>query len=195
MGGMARRAAGIALLALLSAPPAWSGQGALLQFFTDVPDVYVGNVPPKVPRQTTLGGELIDPPMPLASVVKNQATWSTPVEAAQSDASAWKANDPDWIKRNFVMQEQASVDAFLKRYGDRNLELQASLRTTELWATARYKEYALVFLSNNAERKRGKVLVFREENGYWKRTNALSADPVFHLVTSAFMQGRITQNQ
>lgn len=168
-----------------------AGEQTFLKFYTETPDVQAEWKPSKTPRQAILPGALFDPPVLLGPITENQATWRSPIETLRSDDSAWKANNPNWIKKNFVASEHAEVDRFLKQFGDKNFELQRQKQTTDLWGMAEYKGYLIAILSHNGNRKTSRVLVLQHENGLWKRTNALAADPTFHLISNAVIHGTV----
>ncbi len=146
--------------------------------------------------ELVLPGELFEPPRELGVVARAQVERHTPEGAVRSDFSAWKADDAEWIKANFVTGEQAALAQFLA-----DAEIRAgskagfaTLDSVFLWAVVRHEDYALVLITYGQvdDRSRGMTATLVQEDGAWKRTNALSADETLDFVWSAFRVGEMT---
>ena len=146
--------------------------------------------------EVVLSGELFEPPRRLAVIARAQAERATPEAAVQSDFSAWKADDAEWILANFAAADQAALAEFLD-----DAEMRAASRagfarydSIFLWGAVRRGDYALVLVTygQDAGRARGLVTTLIEEAAGWKRTNALSADETMDLVWSAYRLGEIS---
>jgi hypothetical protein len=145
--------------------------------------------------ELVLPGELFEPPRELSPIPRDQADWNTPEGAVRSDFSAWKADDADWIKANFAAGEQAALAQFLAddeiRAGSK--AGFATLDSVFLWAVVRYETYALALITygQTDDRSNGMTAALVQEDGAWKRTNALSADPTMDMVWAAFRVGEM----
>ena len=145
--------------------------------------------------ELVLPGELFEPPRELDPIARDQADLNTPEAAVRSDFSAWKADDAEWIKANFAASEQAALVQFLA-----DAEIRAgskagfaTLDSVFLWGVVRYRDYALVLITYGQvdDRSRGMTAALVQEDGVWKRTNALSADETLDMVWSAFRVGEM----
>lgn len=145
--------------------------------------------------ELALPGELFEPPRELGPIVRDQADLNTPEGAVRSDFSAWKADDAEWIQANFAASEQAALAQFLAdaevRAGSK--AGFASLDSVFLWGVVRYRDYALALITYGQvdDRSRGMTAAMVQEDGVWKRTNALSGDATLDMVWSAFRVGEI----
>lgn len=146
--------------------------------------------------ELVLPGELFDPPRELGTIPRDQADQSTPEAAVRSDFSAWQADDADWIMANFANTEQEALVRFLA-----DAEIRAASKagfaefdSVFLWAVVRHEEYVLALITYGQveDRKRGMTATLIQEDGVWKRTNALSGDETMDMVWSAFRVGKIT---
>jgi hypothetical protein len=145
--------------------------------------------------ELVLPGELFDPPREFGAISRDQADQSTPEGAVRSDFSAWKADDADWIMANFAAAEQAALAQFLA-----DAEIRAgskagfdTLDSVFLWAVVRHGDYALALITYGQveDRSRGMTATLIQEDGVWKRTNALSGDATLDMVWSAFRVGEM----
>ena len=140
--------------------------------------------------EVTLSGELYDPPRRFQSVKREQAKWDTPLDAAASDFSAFKADEDAWILENFVSQERDQVREFLSnaRMREQNRKSFEGAEYREVTGQAQHQGYVLVFARESGE-TRSSPLTFQQTAGGWKRTNALSGDEVFDIVFTALLRG------
>jgi hypothetical protein len=145
--------------------------------------------------ELVLPGELFEPPRELGPISRDQADWNTPEGAVRSDFSAWKADDAEWIMANFAAGEQAALAQFL---ADEEIRAGskagfATLDSVFLWAVVRYETYALALITYGQadDRTNGMAAALVEEDGAWKRTNALSADATMDMVWAAFRVGEM----
>ena len=62
-----------------------------------------------------------------------------------------------------------------------------------LWGVVRYRDYALALITYGQvdDRSRGMTAALVQEDGVWKRTNALSGDETMDMVWSAFRVGEM----
>ena len=144
----------------------------------------------------TLPGELYDPPRRFQAVKREQAKWDTPLDAAVSDFSAFKADEGAWILENFVSQERDQVGKFLNnaRMREKNRKAFEGAEHREITGQAQHQDYVLVF-ARESGKTRSSPLTFMQTAGGWKRTNALSADEVFDIVFTALFsagEGSVT---
>ena len=145
--------------------------------------------------ELVLPGELFEPPRELSPISRDQADWNTPEGAVRSDFSAWKADDAEWIKANFAAGEQAALAQFLAddeiRAGSK--AGFATLDSVFLWAVVRHEAYALALITYGQadDRTNGMTAALVQEDGAWKRTNALSGDATMDMVWSAFRVGEM----
>ena len=146
--------------------------------------------------ELVLPGELFEPPRELGVVARAQVERNTPEGAVRSDFSAWKADDVEWIKANFAAGEQAALAEFLADAAIRAGSKAgfAKFDTVFLWAVVRHQAYALALITYGQveDRSRGLVAALVQEDGDWKRTNALSGDETLDFVWSAFRVGEMT---
>ena len=189
----------LAILGLGTAAPARAGEvvfrAQVKSLGLQVPHLDRGNrLDDRI--EVVLSGELFEPPRQLAVIARAQAERATPEAAVQSDFSAWKADDAEWILANFAEPDQAALAQFLD-----DAEMRAASRagfarydSVFLWGAVRRGDYALVLVTygQDAGRARGLVTTMVEEAAGWKRTNALSADETLDLVWSAFRLGEIS---
>lgn len=141
--------------------------------------------------EVILPGRLYEPPLAVEKVSREQVDRSTPVKAAASDYSAFKADDAAWILENFVEEEQAQIKTMLddEQMRQRNKRVFDGRQSMEIWAEAEHNGKALLFVRYDGASERGAVLTFEQTQDGWKRTNALSADETFDVVFSAFRAG------
>ena len=145
--------------------------------------------------ELVLPGELFVPPRELSAISRDQAEWSTPEGAVRSDFSAWKADDAEWIMANFAAGEHAALAQFLA-----DEEIRAGSKagfamfdSVFLWAVVRYEAYALALVTYGQvdDRSRGMTAAMIQEDGAWKRTNALSGAQALDMVWAAFRVGEM----
>jgi hypothetical protein len=196
-----RRALGLLALVVVVLVAAWPAQAGDVVLRVQVK--HLGLQKPHLDRgktfddavETALPGALFEPPRELGVVARAQVDRSTPEGLVRSDFSAWKADDAAWIKANFVAGDQAALAEFLD-----DAEIRAGskagfakLDSVFLWGVVRHQAYALALITygQGEARSRGLVATLIQEDGAWKRTNALSADETLDLVWSAFRLGEI----
>ncbi len=105
----------LAILGLGAAAPARAGE---VVFRAQVKDL--GLQVPHLDRghrlediiEVVLSGALFEPPRQLAVIARAQAARATPEAAVQSDFSAWKADDAEWILANFAAATAATAAGF-----------------------------------------------------------------------------------
>jgi hypothetical protein len=59
--------------------------------------------------EVRLPGQLYDPAKRFGPVTRKAANWTTPIDAAIADFSAFKADDTNWILDDFVTQEKKTA--------------------------------------------------------------------------------------
>jgi hypothetical protein len=145
--------------------------------------------------ELALPGELYEPPRELGPVTAARADRSSPTAAMQSDFSAWKADDAGWILANFAESERPALSAFLADAEQRAASSAyfGSFDKLFLWGVARYGDYALALVTygQGESRKRGLTATLVQEDGAWRRSNALSRDLNLDLVWTAFRAGEM----
>ncbi len=190
---------GLAILGLGAAAPAGAGEvvfrAQVKQLTVQLPHLDRGNKFEDA-VEVVLTGKLFEPPRRLGAVERAQADLSTPVAAVQSDFSAWKADDAEWILANFAAADQAALAEFLDDAEMRAASKAAFAKqgSVFLWGVVDHGDYALVLVTygQGTERARGLTATLVEEADGWKRTNALTADETLDLVWSAFRLGEMT---
>ena len=142
--------------------------------------------------EVRLPGKLYDPPLRFDVIQDSDANRGTPIEAAVSDFSAFKADDDEWILANFIPEEREAILSLLNNPVARERNKNAFEGRDYLYVTgeAEYQEYALVF-TRDAEDLPVRPLVFKKgsDRSNWLRTNELSADTVYDIVFSALGTG------
>lgn len=133
----------------------------------------------------TLPGEVFDAPIALRPVTRTQADGRTPQGALEADRSAQLADDADWIAENFAASDRAEVnkwlaDADMRRANRGVLERQGQ---PKVLGWARVRNFLVAILETAGGSRLPATLV--REDGRWKRTNALSADPTFDIIFAA----------
>lgn len=143
--------------------------------------------------QIILPGRLYAPPIKLDPVAKGAAKWDTPAAAAAADFSAQKADDADWIVENFVSDDRAEVQSFLrdKEMRSRNRALFQTRDARYISGEVEYKDYVLLFVCDGSPQNPPKVLTLEKTPDGYKRTNALARDDTFDIVWSALRDGEV----
>ncbi len=138
-------------------------------------------------------GRLLRTPRTIEETTKAAANRGTPVAAAISDYSAFRAGDGDWILENYSDDNRSEVLGLLASEvaRERTFLIFSYLKTLEIWGEAEWQGYRLVLARYNGEKKGGTVLTFRETPDGWKRTNALREDETFDVIISAFRTGTV----
>ena len=141
-----------------------------------------------------LPGRLFDPPRGVQEATKTSADYSSPISAAISDYSAFRAGDGDWILENFSDDNRNEVLGLLASDDarERTFLIFTYLKSLEIWGEAEWQGFRLVLARYNGDKKGGVVLTFRETPDGWKRTNALREDETFDVIISAFRAGDVT---
>ena len=140
--------------------------------------------------EVRLPGKLYDSSKQFAPLNKQVANRNTPIDAAVSDFSAFKADDNNWILENFVTDEQDSVRSFLddKQAHDQNRKIFEGRTERTITGEVTYNGYVIVFVRDTAQTHPVPV-TFTETPRGWKRTNSLSKDETFDIVFSALYNG------
>ena len=140
--------------------------------------------------EVRLSGELFNPPLKILPIERSAASWETPLEAAKSDFSAFKADDKDWILENFSLEDRESVESFLNNAAmrERNRKIFEAKEFREIKGSCEHNGYVIVMARGNGQ-PRFAPLTFKKSVERWKRTNELSADEVCDIVFSALMNG------
>ena len=135
-------------------------------------------------------GQLYEPPKRFTPISKQAANWNTPIDAAVADFSAFKADDSDWILRDFVPEEQEDVRSILdnKDAHEQNKTTFGARTERDITGQVKYKQYVIVFTRDTGQ-DHPVPLTFKQTSSGWKRTNALSHDEPFDIVFSALYNG------
>lgn len=144
--------------------------------------------------EVVLAGELYEPPLKIGVVERSKAGRSTPEKAAESNFSALKANDDEWILENFVPEEQAQVKEFLddpdaRRRSAALLERQ---QNELLFGRCTFQDHILLMIGVNQDRRASLVATYKKTARGWKRTNALANDETFDVLFAAVRAGQVT---
>jgi hypothetical protein len=138
-----------------------------------------------------LPGQLYDPAKRFGPVTRKAANWTTPIDAAIADFSAFKADDANWILHDFVTQEKDAVSYVLndKVTREKNRTLFKDRAERYVTGEANYKDYVFVFVRDTGQEHPSPLTFALTGNGY-KRTNALSGDETFDVVFSPLRNGK-----
>ena len=138
--------------------------------------------------------ELHDPPLRFGPIEQADAKRDTPVDAAVSDFSAFKADEDQWILENFSPEQRPDVESLLNRpdIRRRNKKIFDSRDYVYITGEAEYEGYALVFVQGE-KGEPVRPLAFKKISGgtAWLRTNELSDDGIFDIVFSALSNGEV----
>ena len=144
--------------------------------------------------EARLPGELHDPPLRFGPIEHADAKRDTPVDAAVSDFSAFKADEAQWILENFSPEQRPDIESMLNRpdMRRRNKEIFDSRDYLYVTGVAEYEGYALVFVQGE-EGAPVRPLTFKKSSDgeAWLRTNELSDDGIFDIVFSALSNGEV----
>ncbi len=160
---------------------------------------------PKAVVSVTLAGLLYDPPREIRPAAKGAIDRTGISGALASDYGANLAADLDWMAAGFVAGERGE----LKTYFNSDPQLlefnqDATDRIEQLFLTGEvsHGKYRLALVvRDHGGRTFRRIYAFSPETSgapltpgtkVWLRTNALGADPVFDVVFSAFLWGKIT---
>lgn len=141
--------------------------------------------------EVRLAGQLYDPAKRFGPLTRKAANWTTPIDAAIADFSAFKADDANWILDDFVTQEKDAVRSLLndKAAREKNSTLFKDRAERYVTGEANYKDYVFVFVRDTGQEHPSPLTFALTANGY-KRTNALSGDETFDVVFSALRNGK-----
>lgn len=136
-----------------------------------------------------VAGELFEPPHEVTAGSREQADQRSPIAASGSAFSAFIADDADWIVSNFARQDREAIQSMLanQQMRTRNREVLARHESYKIFARAAYvtdAAYELLFIRYGDGSEF--VETYVNEDGRWKRTNALSSDEGFDLMWAAF---------
>ena len=138
--------------------------------------------------EVKLPGELYKPPKQVGAIERSQAKWDTPLDAAQSDFSAFKTDDDEWILENFLPEDREQIREFLGNSAmrERNNAAFADKDSREVHGKVEYQGYTILFI-RESEDSNTMPLTFKNSPEGWKRTNALSADETLDVVFAVLM--------
>ena len=141
--------------------------------------------------EVRLPGQLYDPAKRFGPVTRKAANWTTPIDAAIADFSAFKADDANWILDDFVTQEKDAVRSLPNDKAAREKNSALFKERAERYVTgeASYKDYVFVFVRDTRQ-EHSSPLTFARTGAAYKRTNALSGDETFDVVFSALRNGK-----
>ncbi len=138
--------------------------------------------------EVKLPGELYNPPKQVSAIGKSQAKWDTPLDTAQSDFSATKADDDEWILENFLPEDREEIREFLGNPAirERNKTAFEEKDSREVLGKVEYQDYTLLFIRESRDTNT-MPMTFKNSPEGWKRTNALSADETLDVVFAGLM--------
>lgn len=127
-------------------------------------------------------------------ITRKQASWATPEDAMKSVFSAFKADDVDWVIKNFPPDEQQKVKDMDndKEIRDRNKQFFDKYDYYSLKYDVEYKNYHILIIKFPGE-KNFDAYDFKQTPNGWKQTNELSYDGTEHTILQAAMEGQITE--
>lgn len=142
--------------------------------------------------EATLPGEVFAAPVLLQKVEKNHASGDTPLHALESDWAAQLADDQEWMLANWASADHSDV---MRWWADGTIR-QASLQALKQhgqkkvvgWTALQGAVVAILEYANGS--RMPAALIY--EQGRWRRTNALSANPTFDVIFTAVRFGRFT---
>jgi hypothetical protein len=145
--------------------------------------------------ELTCPGRVYDPPRKIEHVTRSQAERSTPEKASASDFSAFRADDPEWIRENYATEDHPQIQRMVEDRMIRKLNQQTfrNYRSKTVAARCSYREYALVFIRYDDAVDRGTIEIYKKVKTSWKRTNALAEDETLAAFQSAFRSGEVLQ--
>jgi len=134
-------------------------------------------------------GVLYRPVINLTPVDKKAAKFTTPLDAAQADFSAWKAEDEERIIAGFVPDERAHIKERLAEPKMREsiFKMYQKMEVRKISGEIRYKGFTVLFIKDYpglpGSKKYGPLpMAFVETPEGWKRTNALAGDELYEIV-------------
>ncbi|MEI8361474.1 MAG: hypothetical protein WCG01_05065, partial [bacterium] len=134
-----------------------------------------------------LPGTLYSPPKEIDKVSKSASNWKTPLEAMTADFSAFKSDDTDWILNDFIPEEQKALkEDFLnnKDLRKRSLDIFTKRKSRSILGEIYIEKY-LIFIAKDSGQTEPQLYTFKETASGWKRTNALSNNESFSIITAA----------
>ena len=149
--------------------------------------------------ETTLKGELYNPPKEILDVIKEKADRSTPENLLSSYFSASEEGDIDWIADNFLDAEKEKIkEVFNDKKNLKGSKKNATkMKSKQIVGEAYYKDFTLLFVEQNY----GKGNIITEavackktEDG-WKVTNSISDDKTFDIVFAALSSGEVLDSE
>lgn len=139
--------------------------------------------------EQVLPGEIFEKPVALKTVTKEEAGLSNPFDAVSADMSAQLQADYDWMLSNFAQAEKEKVAQTMgiEDIRQRNKEILEQKGQFFILGWAFVEPYYILLIS--AEDNSPMPFTFVEDEGQWKRSNALSASPVFDIIFSSLQNG------
>ena len=133
--------------------------------------------------EVSLPGEMYNPPKKIGVIGRSQAKWDTPLDAAQSDFSAFKTDEDEWILVNFLLEDREQIREFLENPAvrERNKAAFADKDSREVHGKVEYQGYTILFIRESGGTNT-MPMTFKNSPEGWKRTNALSADETLDVV-------------
>jgi hypothetical protein len=143
--------------------------------------------------RVTLPGHLYHEAIEVALVPKTAVRRFSPEVSSASDYSAFKAADPNWIAANFTHKEQAQIKANFsdKMIMERTRAIFDGYTQKTLVGQLLYKDAVILFVNYHDWPVHLHAEVYVKEATQWKRTNALSADETFDVISAALKTGDI----
>ncbi len=144
----------------------------------------------------TLTGSLYDPPREIRPAAKGAIDRTHISGALASDFGANLAADLDWMAAGFMPKERDELKTYFTsdpRLLERNQAATQRIEQFFLKGSVRHRGHRLALVvRDHGGRTCRRVYAFSPGAKGWLRTNALSADPVFDVVFSAYLWGKIT---
>lgn len=152
--------------------------------------------------EVTYPGMLYNPSRKLMPVGQKAAKYDTPLDAAQADFSAQKAENDRWILNTFAANDQPEIQKYLndKAMRETNFKMARVADAREVSGEIRYQGYAILFVKDTPSlpgmEKRGAMpFTYKETPQGWKRTNDLSSDIILDILIPMLRdrKGEITE--
>jgi hypothetical protein len=147
-------------------------------------------------------GVLYSPLVILEPVDSSSTKFTTPLDAAQAEFSAWRAGDDQLIIAAFCPEDQPYIKKRLAdpKMREANIKLARALEVRKISGEIRYKGFAVLFVKDfpglPGSAKFGPIpYTFVETPRGWKRTNALAGDELYGIIFPMLRQhkGKISE--
>ncbi|HLG97094.1 MAG TPA: hypothetical protein VKX49_12345 [Bryobacteraceae bacterium] len=190
---------GLALTAAALAHLGCNGRGDRVTFRVKAADVqhqsnsFLKNKQPADSIEITLPGKLLNPPVAVTLIGRDQADWSTPEHAAQSILSAGTSGDASWVVESYVSAERAEVSRRLAQPDalERIRNYYRALGKVSETCSVEINGYRALFLQAvdpDGDTTLIAIALAHTPDG-WRQTDALARDDTFEIAWAALHTG------